>query len=286
MSSQSSPTPTPWPRSPSPTLLARLLLLTAVLSLLSSARADSPRPSFVPNTIPAGDFICRTVGQCEPCPASELSSPVCKLWGNRRPLECIPRRTTTTTPAADPHDPDAQLFPDPTSSLSSSSSPAATAPTYHRIDPAPAPAPPPLAKGTESELLAAGEAGDSYDLSSAPDEASEPGTGTKLSLSLEEAELQDALDHDRYRRRRTSLEGTTNARRQSSGVQRMVEAYEACPRVVRQEKADFFEFVLCNLFFACAALSVLVYRQRTLAGRQFGRLAARIMQTEVRGGGP
>ncbi|GAA5865260.1 hypothetical protein JCM1840_003967 [Sporobolomyces johnsonii] len=282
MTSPTSPTPTRWPRSPSPTLLARLLLLTAVLSLLPPTRADTPRPSFVPNTITAGDFVCRTVGQCEPCPASELSSPVCKLWGNRRPLECIPRRTPSgTTTAADPLDPDAQLFPDPTSS-SSSSSPAATAPTYHRIDPAPAP--PPLAKGTESELLAAGEAGDSYDLS--PDEASDPGT----KLSLEEAELQDALDHDRDRRRRrtrSSLEGTNaNARRQSSGVQRMVEAYEACPRVVRQEKADFFEFVLCNLFFACAALSVLVYRQRTLAGRQFGRLAARIMQTEVRGGGP
>ncbi|GAA5945465.1 hypothetical protein JCM1841_002844 [Sporobolomyces salmonicolor] len=274
------PTPALGARSPSRTFLAHLLLLTAVLSLLPptqasffSKRAPTPRPSFVPDTVTAGDFVCRAAGLCEPCPPSELSSPVCRLWGNRRPLQCIPRRppstssSSTTLAANADADADApKLFPaaatsSPSSSSSSSSVTAATAAT----------------EGGDGDALAAGEAGDAYDLPHAAHEAG---------ISLEEAELQDALAHDRRRRRPRPRPRPRRRRSPSRARQVPLEAYEACPRVVPRERADFFEFVLCNLFFACAALSVLVYRQRTLAGRQFGKLAARIMRTEVRGGGP
>lgn len=73
--------------------------------------------------------------------------------------------------------------------------------------------------------------------------------------------------------------------------------YEACAKVVSRERADFLEFIvspppslilslpltnpqwdqqLCNSLFAIVALVVLVLRHRELAGRQYGKLAARI----------
>ncbi|BGP17086.1 hypothetical protein JCM10213v2_005095 [Rhodosporidiobolus nylandii] len=102
-------------------------------------------------------------------------------------------------------------------------------------------------------------------------------------------ELRAALSGDRRRRR----SGTGEIRvlvdeeqyerlvKRQGGVQLKTQAWEACPRVLKQEREDFFEYILCNLLFALLSLSVLVWRQRQLALHQFGRLAARIMQTEV-----
>ncbi|BGP56258.1 hypothetical protein JCM8202v2_003872 [Rhodotorula sphaerocarpa] len=60
-----------------------------------------------------------------------------------------------------------------------------------------------------------------------------------------------------------------------------VSTWEACPKVLHSEYHDYFEFILCNAGFAALAILVLAFRQRTLALQQFGRLAARIMQTQT-----
>ncbi|TRM57462.1 hypothetical protein BD626DRAFT_439474 [Schizophyllum amplum] len=62
-------------------------------------------------------------------------------------------------------------------------------------------------------------------------------------------------------------------------------AWGACGKIVSKERADFFEFVVCNLFFALVALAVLVVRSRMVQAAQARQLAARIglVRDTVRG---
>ncbi|KAG6836736.1 hypothetical protein H0H93_004142 [Arthromyces matolae] len=53
-------------------------------------------------------------------------------------------------------------------------------------------------------------------------------------------------------------------------------AWGACGRIVSQERADFFEFVACNIIFAAIALVVLFARSKRLQLLQARQLAARI----------
>lgn len=53
-------------------------------------------------------------------------------------------------------------------------------------------------------------------------------------------------------------------------------AWQSCGRVPAQERADFYEFVACNLFFATVAIGVSLFRSRRIEAHQARRLAARI----------
>ncbi|KAF7348533.1 hypothetical protein MVEN_01370800 [Mycena venus] len=53
-------------------------------------------------------------------------------------------------------------------------------------------------------------------------------------------------------------------------------AWAACGRIVPQERADFFEFVACNLLFAAVALFGVYTRSRRMRALQARQLAARI----------
>ncbi|KAF9041412.1 hypothetical protein BJ165DRAFT_283755 [Panaeolus papilionaceus] len=53
-------------------------------------------------------------------------------------------------------------------------------------------------------------------------------------------------------------------------------AWESCGRIVPQERADFFEFIACNVVFAAVALVVLFFRSRRREAQQARQLAARI----------
>jgi len=53
-------------------------------------------------------------------------------------------------------------------------------------------------------------------------------------------------------------------------------AWESCGRIVPKERADFYEFVVCNLIFALVALGVLLFRSRRMQVMQARQLAARI----------
>ncbi|KAI5832869.1 hypothetical protein K523DRAFT_266677 [Schizophyllum commune Tattone D] len=62
-------------------------------------------------------------------------------------------------------------------------------------------------------------------------------------------------------------------------------AWGACGKIVSKERADFFEFVACNVVFALVALAVLVARSRIIQAAQARQLAARIalVRDTVRG---
>ncbi|KAI0320493.1 hypothetical protein OF83DRAFT_1104689 [Amylostereum chailletii] len=53
-------------------------------------------------------------------------------------------------------------------------------------------------------------------------------------------------------------------------------AWESCGRIVEKERADFWEFVACNVLFAAGALFLVAVRSKRLQALQARQLAARI----------
>ena len=114
--------------------------------------------------------------------------------------------------------------------------------------------------------------------------------------NIDDEEFKDTMRQPVTPRRRKAI-----VRRQegAGGLQAgEVESWEECPKVVANEKKDYYEFVVspflsmryspssllifivsiqfCNIVLASISLAVLVQRHRKLAERQYGRLAARI----------
>ncbi|EAU81454.2 hypothetical protein CC1G_05284 [Coprinopsis cinerea okayama7 len=53
-------------------------------------------------------------------------------------------------------------------------------------------------------------------------------------------------------------------------------AWESCGRIPSQERADFLEFVACNVIFAIVAIGLVMWRSKVVQARQARVLAARI----------
>ena len=53
-------------------------------------------------------------------------------------------------------------------------------------------------------------------------------------------------------------------------------AWESCGRIPEAERADFWEFIVCNVFFAAISLGVLFARSKRLRALRGRQLAARI----------
>ncbi|GAA5936410.1 uncharacterized protein JCM15063_001879 [Sporobolomyces koalae] len=230
------------------TRIAFVVVWALVFGLLANTVSATtgrlaPLGSLSPRSTPLvtlGDapFVCRARSQCTPCPAEQMNTPVCRVWGNRRSLECTPSSIVDPDQQHHPHASHQTLGNDTSAAVSPNNEHAPS--KFYHYEP------------TEPTVSS--------------DEDSDP-VVVSTNDPLIELELEQALNADK--RRSLDLDHQTD-----QGLY-----WEACPRVIKQEQSDYFEFVLCNLFFALAGLSVLLYRQRTLAGRQFGKLAARIMQT-------
>ncbi|KAF8510384.1 hypothetical protein JB92DRAFT_2728158 [Gautieria morchelliformis] len=65
-----------------------------------------------------------------------------------------------------------------------------------------------------------------------------------------------------------------------------IPAWISCGRIIAQEKADFFEFMACNMAFAVVGLLVLFWRSRQMAYKRSRTLAARIGVTRTPPGAP
>ncbi|THH04569.1 hypothetical protein EW145_g5426 [Phellinidium pouzarii] len=68
----------------------------------------------------------------------------------------------------------------------------------------------------------------------------------------------------------------TQSRPPTRPPQSAVTAWESCGRRVPKERADFFEFVLCNIIFAALALVGVLVRTERMRAVRARRLAARI----------
>ena len=62
-------------------------------------------------------------------------------------------------------------------------------------------------------------------------------------------------------------------------------AWESCGRIPANERADFYEFVACNVVFALISLCILFLRSRRLQLMQARQLAVRIGLIRDDGGG-
>ncbi|KIJ14560.1 hypothetical protein PAXINDRAFT_115892 [Paxillus involutus ATCC 200175] len=62
----------------------------------------------------------------------------------------------------------------------------------------------------------------------------------------------------------------------SALIQGETPAWQSCGRIPAQERADFYEFLACNVFLASAALGIALVRSKAVEARQARRLAARI----------
>ena len=61
--------------------------------------------------------------------------------------------------------------------------------------------------------------------------------------------------------------------------------WESCGRIVEKERADFYEFFLCNLVIAAIAVFIVFARSKRLKAMQARQLAARIGLTRGAPGG-
>lgn len=80
------------------------------------------------------------------------------------------------------------------------------------------------------------------------------------------------------------VNGTAPDHTQDESVTGEVPAWESCGRIVPKERADFYEFVACNVAFAAIALGVLFFRSRRLQVDRARQLAARIGLIRGEGG--
>ncbi|SGY99170.1 BQ5605_C034g11271 [Microbotryum silenes-dioicae] len=272
----------------------KLLLLLALTTLLSitpppvvQALVPQPRavipgfsessPPFPHGSTRVGNYICRSHGECEPCPADEVSgqrtnpggslmkyiisklntaisshsqifSSVCSLYGNRKKLICERFLSPSESSSS------------PENNLNKLSNPSHTTPQEKKSNDE-------LNSAMESESNSGDKSrgvGVAVVDKLIGDEDSDPSTFSGFDTTDSDPE---ALDQGRKR--------TRDFMDDQDGPDEIM-TWEACQRVVKKEKEDYYEFVLCNLFFATGSIALLMYRHRVLASRQYGRLAARI----------
>ncbi|GAA5992354.1 hypothetical protein JCM10908_000440 [Rhodotorula pacifica] len=250
---------------------AILLLAASTTSAASSSSLSSSSGLFrrfrgsqiAPGVSPAGpDYWCRVEGECLPCPPGARDSDLCRVYGNRRPLICVSKHTANNNN----HENLAHISPP-----SSATFDLAGDNTSQHSNPNPNSQKP---KGSKPLVPPAGSQAEADDFAREDEEMFGSGTvaggiGTGAAEGGDQ-ELEEELQAERLRVRRGVI----------GGRQGPISTWEACPKVLHSEHHDYFEFILCNAGFAAAAIAILVFRQRTLALQQFGRLAARIMQTQ------
>ncbi|GAA5867293.1 hypothetical protein JCM3774_003535 [Rhodotorula dairenensis] len=301
----------------------RSLCLALLLLASSSSAAIHPSPSprtpalslfkrlrgsqIAPGVSPAGpDYWCRVEGECLPCPPGARDSDVCKIYGNRRPLICVQRHSTTTTHHAetfrddngddegrgDGHDDDRgeqrlQSTGKNKDKEQEKGKGKQVLPVKPLVEPAGSQAEADDLAREDRETFGSSTHNNDNNNNNKGLEGekiadADSGSGTKApGLSKADQELQDELQAERRRRVRTRRRSSVRDGYPVAGRQGgPISTWEACPKVLHSEHHDYFEFILCNAGFAALAIAVLVFRQRTLALQQFGRLAARIMQTQ------
>jgi len=86
-------------------------------------------------------------------------------------------------------------------------------------------------------------------------------TGNRRLVHCIPMSLYKSLDHDQFLHR--PVEGGSNT-------------WEPCGKIVSAERADYWEFVLCNVVFATVCLFIVFTRTRRIAAVHYKNLVARI----------
>ncbi|SCV70042.1 BQ2448_1436 [Microbotryum intermedium] len=260
-------------------------------AVIPSTSETAPLP---PGSIRVGNYICRSQGECEPCPADEIFTSVCTIYGHRKPLICerslgtSDSSSSSLTSLNDNNLKDTYVHTNPQQQTPQQQD------SDHDLDLAMEQDGGAESKGTGSGK-GKGEGNGNGDgdggVEFMGDDDDDPSGLSGFGIDPDpEASNEGRFKLERRVIERRGLEETTLILRPSaqSATRRSmmmmddqdgpdeILTWEACQRVVKKEKEDYHEFVLCNLFFATASILLLIYRHRVLASRQYGRLAARI----------
>ncbi|EGG05223.1 uncharacterized protein MELLADRAFT_107818 [Melampsora larici-populina 98AG31] len=182
------------------------------------------------------DYACRPIGPCQPCPKEELSNPICEIFQNRRMVHCL--YLGSSSPAL----------------IASILNQPGTYPAglinkrnlRHQIEPT-------FFSKLLKRLISSDQVEEPILNQTTDDHQSSQGIENQVEMDL---------DHQ------ASI-GTA-----SGGAE--FPTWEACERVVSKERADFYEFFLCNVIITILSLVTYVLRTRLLINRQYSKLAARI----------
>ena len=193
----------------------------------------------------------------------QRNSDVCKIYGNRRPLICVPRHATNTghsgpaspvSGAFDNADSDADLDAD---SAADSDSDSEGANEKEKNKNAPEPNQKPKPPVTKPLVEPAGSQAEADDLARQDTETfrnaaagggsqgdDEKEGASKAGLSKADQELQDELQAERQRRRRQQRARARGLAESSRRRQGPISTWEACPKVLHREHHDYFEFIV------------------------------------------
>lgn len=166
-----------------------------------------------------------------------MESPVCSVWGNKRSLTCQPYQSLHPSPIDDP---DAQSYR--TTDSSPSTTTGAVAPSeFYEYEP----------QGSSSSDVDAGEDESGTIRKAGYDSSDELDNVKGEAAAAEMAELRDVMEAERRKRRRRSDFAREDVRivyldrrALDQGGQGSVDTFEACPKVVKREQSDYFEFVV------------------------------------------
>lgn len=180
-----------------------------------------------------------------------MESEVCSIWGNRRSLSCEgPYYSHYPSPIEDPdaqHGYSRNITRDSTTTTTTT-----TASSFYEFEPS---------RNTEGED--GGARGSGYETSDEFEVVVTGGDSTrKGSETAEElAELREVLDAEKRDRRRRTTKSSTEGSGEGEGrivyferraigedFLRTINTFEACPKVVRREQSDYFEFVVSFSF--------------------------------------
>ncbi|THH06509.1 hypothetical protein EW145_g4038 [Phellinidium pouzarii] len=97
-----------------------------------------------------------------------------------------------------------------------------------------------------------------------------------VSLATYDSSTPDRLKSGPTHEESDASKSPTQSRPPTRPPQSPVTAWGSCGRRVPKERADFFEFVLCNIIFAALALVGVLVRTDNMRAVRVRRLAARI----------
>ncbi|GAA6014525.1 hypothetical protein JCM11491_004525 [Sporobolomyces phaffii] len=198
-------------------------------------------------------YLCTPLTQCLPCLPAELDTPACSVWGNRRRLSCQVYKSLNPSPIDDP---DAQH--DAASNRTTTSPATENAPSqFYEYEP-----------GSTRTDAGSNTPDDDELFGGEADAQGRTGTGANdagASRAQKEsdevlAELRDVLNAERRKRATGPSRDeddedrvlyVTLERRAGDDDERRIETYEACPKVVKREQSDYFEFVSSPRLVIC-----------------------------------
>ncbi|KAH9814469.1 hypothetical protein DFH28DRAFT_309830 [Melampsora americana] len=201
------------------------------------------------------DYACRPIGSCEPCPKEELTNSICEIFGNRRMMNCL--YLASSSPALilsilnQPKTYSSELIIKFKQKQKNRRNSIHQNQNQHQS----------ILSKLFKRLISSGYSDDQEE---------------QLSTDLNQNQTLNQIEDHHHDRVEMDLKHQASIGTSSSAGGAEFPTWEACERVVSKERADFYEFLFCNLFLTILSLVIYILRTRLLINRQYNKLIKRI----------